>query len=243
VKVRYEIDGDSGVLVDRDGNELGRLVSLRLDFSGKGGGGVGGSITLDPSLKVKSVEQEVKGTTALKDEGVGEGSERRPTASELEREVVHHIWSYWVEISGKTRAQLDTKRERHIRNALRLGFSADEIKLALLGVWRSPFHQGENEQRKKYLDLHYALRGKGDESDDTRIELAMMWAAVYAPATTNAQRMSEHMVKVHLENMRYTASLDHHPEYKRAKLSYNALKSAGFEVQMLKQSPWVRLSR
>jgi hypothetical protein len=172
---------------------------------------------------------------------VGEtASASRPTATQLEREAIDRLWAYWIEISGKARMKLDAKRIGHLRNALRLGFTEDEIKLALLGLTRSPFHNGENEQHKKYLDIHYALRGKGDESDDTRIEKAMVWAAVHAPNTVSIPQFK---VERYLDEMRYTASLPHRPEAGRAREAYKAVTAAGFKVIMLDKPPWVRLER
>lgn len=165
---------------------------------------------------------------------------RRPTARQLENEKIERIWAYWIEITGKTRAKLDAKRRGHIRNALLIGFDEEDIKLALLGVWRSPFHQGENQQRKQYLDLHYALRGKGDESDDTRIEKAMTWAAIYAPDTPS---MPEYKVSRLLEDVRYTLSLPHRPERQRAEDAFRELRAAGFQIEMLEKAPWARIRR
>ena len=164
---------------------------------------------------------------------------KRQTASEIEREVVARVWAYWIEISGRDKMKLDDKRRGHIRNALQL-VGEDGTMLALLGLTRSPFHNGENEQHKKYLDIHYALRGKGDESDDSRIELAITWAAVHAPGQV---LLSQAKVDRYLEEIRYTASLPHHPERERGIEAWRKLKAAGFNVTKLDKAPWARLEQ
>lgn len=164
--------------------------------------------------------------------------EFRQTASSKLKEEVDDCWTYYLEVIP-SRRKLDAKRRRFLEGAIKL-VGVDATKLALLGLSRSPWHNGANPQHKSYLDLHYALRGKGDESDDERIDKAITWAAVYAP---NTAAIDEDRVRRLLEDLRYTASLPHKPEYERAKAAYNALKRAGFKVIMLDKAPWVRLER
>lgn len=164
--------------------------------------------------------------------------EIRPTPSQKLKADVDECWAYYLEVVP-SRRKLDAKRRRFLEGAIKL-VGVDSTKLAILGLSRSPWHNGANPQRKMYLDLHYALRGKGDESDDARIEKAIVWAAVYAPNTT---AIDEDRVQRLLEDLRYTASLPHKPEYERAKAAYRALIAAGFKVTMLDKAPWVRLER
>lgn len=191
--------------------------------------GEAGTPTSDPRVEVPKEESPSEPPSA-----------RPPTKRQLEDAVIERVWSYWVEISGKKRSRLDAKRKGHIRNALQIGFTEDEIKLALLGLWRSPFHQGENQQNRRYLDLNYALRGIGDESDDTRIEKSILWAALYSP---NTQRITQAKVEQYLDEMRYTRSLEHKPELERAKHAYRQMVAAGFRVIMFDKAPWVRVER
>lgn len=172
----------------------------------------------------------------------------RPTATQLQREAVQRVWDYWIEISGK-RQRLDAKRERMIKNALTtlreirdcdLEEAERLVKLALLGLWRNPHHQGNNEQRKQYLEIMYALRGKGDESDDTRIDKAIQWAAIYAP---DLPSMPEPKVARLLDEIRYTMSLEHKPERARAERAYRELRRAGFSIKPLTKPPWAMLER
>lgn len=226
-RTRYTLDAESGILVDRDGNPLGRVVSITIDDRPLGGQG-GNSV---PSPSTDSRENE----TVMKDGGVGE---TRPTPSQLQREAVTRCWDYWLEISGK-KQRLDAKRERILRNALGL-VGEEAVKRALLGLTRSPWHNGQNEQRKTYLEIRYGLRGIGDESDDERIEKAISWAAQYAPGATEVEPAK---VERWLEDVRYTLSLPHRPERERATDAYRRLRAAGFTIVQLDKAPWARIER
>lgn len=59
------------------------------------------------------------------------------------------------------RAKFDSKRERLVKARLADGFSVDELCLAIDGLERDPFHQGANEQKKKYNDLALYMRDAG----------------------------------------------------------------------------------
>jgi len=50
------------------------------------------------------------------------------------------------------------KERRSIRNALALGYTAEDLKLAVEGLFLSPFHTGENDRRKEYLEVDKAFR-------------------------------------------------------------------------------------
>lgn len=166
------------------------------------------------------------------------GETKRVTASQLERAAVERVWDHWLRITGK-RQRLDSKRERFIRNALAL-VGEEATMLALTGLSRSPHHLGQNEQRKSYMEIRYALKGLGDESDDERIEKAITWAAQYAPEATEVE---PEVVQRWLEDVRYTLSLEHRPERERAKQSHRKLVAAGFRVVRLDKAPWARIER
>lgn len=229
-KRRFTFDPNSGVLVGRDGEPLGRVVGITIDPGDRGEGGLGKQVN-------PSTTEEEEGSTAQREGGAG-GTEKRPTATQLEAEAVHRVWAYWVEITGK-KQQLDDKRKRIIRNALKL-VGEDATKRALLGLTRSPHHQGQNEQRRPYMEIRYALKGLKDESDDERIEKAITWAAEFAPG-----KASVDSAKVHrwIAEVQYTMSLPHRPEKERGKAAWQNLKAAGFTIVQLDKSPWVRVER
>jgi hypothetical protein len=181
----------------------------------------------------------------------GAGEEKKTDGLQqisAESEAIGRVWAYYLELIP-SRKKLDDKRRRFIRQALRLLKDIYEcelseaerlVKLAVLGLSRSPHHRGKNEQHKQYLEIRYALKGIGNESDDSRIEKAISWAALYAPEHSQLDRAK---VERYLEYVRYTLSFPHRPERERAKKAYRELRDAGYRVISMDKSPWARLER
>lgn len=177
----------------------------------------------------------------------------RPTASQLERAAIDEIWAHYLEAIPSRRV-LDAKRTRVIRNAIHtvraaqqcdLDAAVELVKQAVTGLSLSPWHNGQNPDHRSYLELHYALRGKGDESDDTRIEKAISWAAIYSPSATvvdeaKAQRWLDD-VRYHLGKL--AADPNSTSGRDRAMEAYHRLKVAGLKVVRLDRPPYARLSR
>lgn len=146
--------------IDRDGNVanssgdvVARVIELTLDISAvrlMGGGGHGPAVKVDPS-------QSDSGTT------------RNPRAS-ASSPAIARIWAhYQAAIPGAERQTLEGKRRTIIANALKVRTEAECIA-AIDGLACSPFHNGQNERRKKYLGIQYALKGVGAEGNDERID-------------------------------------------------------------------------
>lgn len=68
------------------------------------------------------------------------------------------IFEHWKTATKKPRAKLDPKRKRLIDLRLAEGHALEDIKAAIDGFARSPFHNGENDRHKKYLGLQTMLR-------------------------------------------------------------------------------------
>lgn len=89
------------------------------------------------------------------------------------------IWDHYQRtIPGALRQKLDSTRTTIIRNALKVRDEAACCR-AIDGLARSPFHNGENDRRKKYLGIRYALKGNTatGESNDERIDKMAEMAA------------------------------------------------------------------
>ncbi len=67
-------------------------------------------------------------------------------------EVISHYQTH------KPRARPGKKEVDKIRERLREGYSADDLKAAIDGCFRSPFHCGENENNRKYQSLELIVR-------------------------------------------------------------------------------------
>lgn len=144
---RLSVGGD-GLLRERDGTVVGRLVSMSVEW-----GTIGG---IDPSTKVESPPDAVGRTNA--DGGVGEGT------------PISRVWAHYQSvIPFASRQTLDSTRTTIIRKALAVR-SEDDCNRAIDGLAVSPHHNGQNDRKKKYLGLRYALAGIGRESTDERID-------------------------------------------------------------------------
>jgi hypothetical protein len=71
---------------------------------------------------------------------------------------VESIFSYWCEMTGHTRARLDPKREATIGAMLRVGYSVDDLCLAVDGCVASPYHQGMNDRNTVYDSIGLIFR-------------------------------------------------------------------------------------
>lgn len=68
------------------------------------------------------------------------------------------VFEHWRKATGKVRAILDTKRRDLIDRRLAEGNTVEDLKASIEGYVKSPFHNGENDKRKKYLSLELMLR-------------------------------------------------------------------------------------
>ena len=233
MKTRYVLDASTGLLTSRNGETLGRVVSITIDDAPDVGRGLGRSTSLRDGEPL-----------------AGQREDRLPPSPERE---VGRIWSYYVEVIPSNR-RLDDKRKRIILNALHVmcqthGCTLEKaealVKRAVLGLSRSPHHNGDNEQRRTYLEIRYALKGIGNESDDERIEKAITWAAIYGERRNGTDPAK---VERWLDEVRYhlgkraidpgaTAGRD------RAIEAYRKLAAAGYKLERLGRPPYVRVAQ
>jgi hypothetical protein len=68
------------------------------------------------------------------------------------------VFDYWRETMKHPSAKLDAKRTATVGSALGLGYSVDDLKAAILGCSRSPFHRGENDRKTVYDSLALIFR-------------------------------------------------------------------------------------
>lgn len=89
-------------------------------------------------------------------------------------EQADEVWIHYCQ-KISDRQTYDEKRKRIVRNAVKK-FGVEKCKRAIDGLAISKWHNGENPSGKKYLEVRYALKGIGDESDEERIEKMISWA-------------------------------------------------------------------
>jgi hypothetical protein len=107
---------------------------------------------------------EVSSEEGIKDQGKDQGEEgtgkditveRRAAAPD--RDVVAEVFAYWQKVMDSPRSQLDEKRRKAIKGALKL-YEPRQVCEAILGCSRSAWHMGENDRRQKFNGLDLILR-------------------------------------------------------------------------------------
>lgn len=91
---------------------------------------------------------------------------KKPAAAPVD---VAKVFDHWREVWGKRKAQLDAKRLRVIKLALK-SYSVEDLCKAVAGYRNSPHHRGENERRTPFDDIELFLR------DSKHIEAGLQFA-------------------------------------------------------------------
>lgn len=86
------------------------------------------------------------------------------------QEDVEQVFDRWKGTMGHTRAKLDQKRAKAIRAMLTVGYTVEDLQLAIFGCSISPFHQGQNDRSTRFDDI--ALICRDAEHVDKFIALA-----------------------------------------------------------------------
>lgn len=73
--------------------------------------------------------------------------------------LIQEVFDYWKTVLNHPKARLDANRTKSIDKALTvMEFTVDEIKEAILGCSKSPYHMGDNETKTVYDQLGLILR-------------------------------------------------------------------------------------
>jgi uncharacterized protein YdaU (DUF1376 family) len=64
--------------------------------------------------------------------------------------LILEIFEYWKEIMSHKTSRLDAKREKAITDAIKYGYSVEQLKAAILGCSLTPFNCGENDRNTRY---------------------------------------------------------------------------------------------
>jgi len=115
-----------------------------------------------------------------------------PLTPELDAEdPVETVWQTYdsnVLKPNRMRRRLDPTARRIIQAALKVR-PLDEVLAAIIGLSKSPHHNGKNDRKKKYLDLRYALRGNAQSGQTIEERIDMM--SEMAGDTPNAERFKK----------------------------------------------------
>lgn len=74
---------------------------------------------------------------------------------------IKDIFDYWKTVLQHPRANLDDKRKALIRKHLKSGYSADDLKSAIVGCSNTPHNMGDNDRGQKYDSIELILRDSG----------------------------------------------------------------------------------
>lgn len=136
LKRRFSINA-RGELEDRDGYVLGKVVGLTLDVDASWG---------------------IKGADVVVEEQQEEELQLQPP-SPNDGDPATAVWATYVEAMEPRDPVLHPAERKLILEALKVATVA-ECQRAIWGCRKSPFHMGDNSQKKKYNRLSHIIKGK-----------------------------------------------------------------------------------
>lgn len=98
----------------------------------------------------------------------GKGKEEKRKSKQKEKsqidlfsDNIREVFEYWQFVMHHPKAKLDKRRVDLIRSALELGYSRDDLCLAVDGCKLTPHNMGQNEKGECYDGLHVIFRDAG----------------------------------------------------------------------------------
>lgn len=78
--------------------------------------------------------------------------------NDASNQTVQAIFLHWKQVMRCPKAKLDQRRRNKIGAALKLGYSAEELKLAIDGCASTPFNMGDNDRKRPYNGIDLIFR-------------------------------------------------------------------------------------
>jgi hypothetical protein len=75
--------------------------------------------------------------------------------------MINDIWLWYKRWHPKAASKIGDKNARLCRARLKEGFSPDDLKKAITGYHKSPFHRGENDRGQRYQSFELIMRDQG----------------------------------------------------------------------------------
>lgn len=92
-------------------------------------------------------------------ENIGEVKTSPDVVSEsVSPNSTQEIFKYWQTVMNHPKAKLDKKRRSRLEAAFKMGYSAEELKQAIDGCFKTPFNQGQNDRGQRYDDIELIFR-------------------------------------------------------------------------------------
>ncbi len=103
---------------------------------------------------------EQTGELILSGESLPEETDPKAKAHNQKKQAkaIDEIFQYWQTIMDHPNAKLDDKRRKLIRNALKTGYAANDLKTAILGCSFTPHNMGDNDRGQRYDGLHVIFK-------------------------------------------------------------------------------------
>ncbi|BCA93797.1 hypothetical protein TUM19329_01580 [Legionella antarctica] len=71
---------------------------------------------------------------------------------------IQELFIYWQTVMNHPRAIFDAKRQRKVAQALKLGYSLEDLKKAIDGCSKTPYNMGQNNSGQVYDDISLIFR-------------------------------------------------------------------------------------
>jgi hypothetical protein len=115
-------------------------------------------------------------------------------------EIIEAIFERWKTTMGHARAKLDAKRAKAIRAMLNIGYTQEDLELAIFGCSVSSFHQGQNDRGAKFDDINLICRDA--EHVDRFIDLAEKAMAKQVRRAVESPRLLDRPATAVPDNLR-----------------------------------------
>ena len=133
--------------------------------------------------KERNRERKGKG----KEQGKEQGKElsAAPRVSEKQNKIAE-VFEFWKSVMSKSETVKITKgRSDKISERIKDGYSVDDMKKAIEGCAKSPYHMGKNDQKTVYDDLTLILRNA------EKVDQFMSYASQIAPQELRDQQIDD----------------------------------------------------
>ncbi|WP_423396059.1 hypothetical protein [Burkholderia sp. LMG 21824] len=141
---------------DRAISKPGERPKRNGSANGSGNGSPNGS---GNGMANQEQEQEQKTLKPkVKNKPMSISKSREPDSAAEAIDEVREIFEYWQLVMSSPRSRLDDNRRGLIRRAIAHGYTVPELKEAIRGCSRSPFHMGQNDRQTAFNGLDLILR-------------------------------------------------------------------------------------
>jgi hypothetical protein len=108
----------------------------------------------------KRREEEIKNPPSPLAEELTLSVPEAPQSDRKRSSELVQVFEHWVRATGRDlkRARFNARRRSKVMARFREGYTLDDLKAAVDGILRSPWHQGENPDAKRYDDLELICR-------------------------------------------------------------------------------------